>query len=88
MDLENKVSNREKEIDLLTEKSKGEKMQAKKELYLHTLEVMAVKDKGFSSLLMKIKNGINSVMRDNTVNTVQATPNTHKTIPQKITSQP
>lgn len=70
LDLENKVSHREKEIDLLTEKSKGEKMKAKRDLYLHTLEVMAVKDKGFSSLLMKIKNGINSVMREDALSTI------------------
>jgi hypothetical protein len=76
LDLENKISHREKEIDSITEKSKGEKLQAKRELYLHTLEVMAVKDKGFSSLLMKIKNGMSSVMRDESN---AQTPITHKT---------
>lgn len=64
LDLETKVSNREKEIDLQTDKSRGEKMLARKELYLQTLDAMAVKDKGFSSLLMKIKNGMSSVMRE------------------------
>ena len=48
LDLEQRVSTREKEIDLLTDKSKGEKLQARKDLYLQTLDAIAAKDKGFS----------------------------------------
>ena len=48
----------------MTDKSANQKNQAKKELYMQTMEVMAMKDKGFTSLIMKIKNGFNSVNKE------------------------
>lgn len=44
----------------MSSKTQIQKQEAKKDLYLNTLEIMAVKDKSFSSLLLKIKNGLMS----------------------------
>lgn len=60
--MENKLSAKEKEIESQTEKSQSEKVLAKRDLYIQTLEVMASKDKGFSGLLNKLKIGMQSVI--------------------------
>ena len=57
-ELQGRLSHREREIDMLTDKTYEEKQLAKRELYLQTLEAMAAKDKGFSSLLVKLKQGL------------------------------
>lgn len=63
IDMETKIAHREREIDSLSVKS-TEKAQAKRDLYLQSLEALATKDKGFSSVLLKIRNGISSAMKE------------------------
>ena len=58
MDLESKLTLREKEIELNSEKSNEDKLQAKRDLYLQILEIIASKDKGFSTLITKVKAGL------------------------------
>ena len=60
LDLEQKMTAREREIDLLS--SQNDRVEARRDLYCTTLDQMAAKDKGFSGLLLKLKQGLQSNM--------------------------
>ena len=60
LDLEQKMTAREREIDLLS--SQHDRVEARRDLYCTTLDQMAAKDKGFSGLLLKLKQGLQSNM--------------------------
>lgn len=64
LELENKIHLKEKEIDKLSSSSSYEKAQAKTDLYLQILDELSQKDKGFTLILAKIKNGLASAVRD------------------------
>ena len=51
---------REKEIDMLS--SQNQRVEARRDLYCNTLEQMASKDKGFSTLLLKLKQGLSTML--------------------------
>ena len=51
---------REKEIDMLS--SQNQRVEARRDLYCNTLEQMAAKDKGFSTLLLKLKQNLSTLL--------------------------
>jgi hypothetical protein len=64
LDLEQKLTVREKEIDLLS--SQNQRTEARRDLYCQTLDQMAAKDKGFSTLLLKLKQGLQTFQLSDT----------------------
>jgi hypothetical protein len=76
-DIETKLSAKEREIDLLSEKSANEKLIAKRDLYLSTLDLLSSKDKCFSSLLLKLKSGFHSVFKQDMDTSSTISPQPH-----------
>ena len=79
LDLEQKMTAREREIDLLS--SQNDRVEARRDLYCNTLDQMAAKDKGFSGLLLKLKQGLQSIMIAES-RTKLSQPDFHATIVQ------
>ena len=77
---------REREIDLLS--SQNDRVEARRDLYCTTLDQMAAKDKGFSGLLLKLKQGLHSIMVVPDSRTKLSQPDLHATIVQNPQGKP